>query len=160
MVSAISTALIGTLAGDFVRRKDISSARRSGLLLAAGVAFAFAAWALDGILPVNKKLWSPTFVLAAGGYSLILFSVFFWICDVRRWRAWAFPLRVVGMNSIAIYFLVRIVPVRPVVDFFFGGILSNLPKGAWPNLFVAAASLAIWWCILLFLYRKKVFFKV
>ena len=74
-IAAIPTAVLGTLVGDFVRRRDVAGPRKAALLATVGMVFALAAWALDGVLPVNKKLWSPTFTLAAGGYSLILFSL-------------------------------------------------------------------------------------
>ena len=159
-ISAIATAALGTFAGDFVRCKRIAGNRKAGLLFASGCVLALAAWALDGILPVNKKLWSPTFVFAAGGYSLVLFAFFYWICDVRGWRNWAFPFKVVGLNPITIYLMMRIVPSKPIVNFFLGGVLSYLPAGAWHNLVLSAATLVSWWLVLLFLYRKNVFLKV
>lgn len=159
-MSAVATAMLGTFAGDFVRRKDVSGGRKAFALLAAGCMLGLAAWALDGVLPVNKKLWTPTFVFAAGGYSLVLFAFFYWVCDVRGKRGWAFPLKVVGLNPITIYMLMRIVPSQHTVDFLLGGVLSFLPAGAWTDLAVSAATAALWWLVLLFLYRKNVFLKV
>ena len=159
-VSSVSTAILGTLAGDFVRHGGPSGFRKAAILLVAGVLMSATAWALDGVLPVNKKLWSPTFTLAAGGYSLVLFSLFYWICDVRRWRGWAFPLRVVGMNPITVYLLMRIVPGSGIVGFFLGGVVSLVPSGPCANLVVCAGTLGLWWLVLCFLYRKNVFLKV
>ena len=159
-VSSVATAILGTLAGDFVRNRGVSGARKAAFLAVAGVLMAVAAWALDGVLPINKKLWTPTFTLAAGGYSLVLFSLFYWICDVRGWRGWAFPLRVVGMNPITVYLLMRIVPGAGVVGFFLGGVVSLVPSGPCANLVTCLGTLALWWLVLLFLYRKNVFLKV
>ena len=64
---------------------------------------------LDPLQPINKKLWTPAFVFAAGAYSLGMFALFYYIIDVRQWRRWSYFFKVIGVNSITIYMVQRIV---------------------------------------------------
>ena len=120
--------------------------------MAAGLALSF-------VFPVNKKLWSPSFVLVVGGISFVLFSLFYWVIDVRGWRKWAFFFTVIGMNAITIYVLQWFVDFRRISRFFLGGVASLLPQ-AWGDFVLACGYVAACWLVLLFLYRKKVFLKV
>ena len=88
-----------------------------------------------------------------------LFAAFYWIVDVKMWRGWTFPLRVVGMSAITIYLLQRIIDFDAVSRFFLGG-LAVLAPSAWAKVVVAAGHLALCWLVLWFLYRKSTFLKV
>ena len=130
-----------------LRRRD-----RLPLLLAAGLAF-------SGVLPVNKKLWSSTFVCVVGAYSLGMFALFYYLIDVRGWRRWTLFFRVVGLNSITIYLAQRIVGFGRISDFFLGGVASKCPE-ALAAVVNSAGYVAVCWLFLYFLYRKNVFLKV
>jgi predicted acyltransferase len=110
-------------------------------------------------MPINKKLWTSSYVLVAGAYSLTLFAVFYWIIDVKMWRGWTFPLRVVGMNALTVYLVQRIVDFNAISKFFLGGVAGLLPSG-YGSALIAAGHLAACWLLLWFLYRKNVFLKV
>ena len=158
---AIVTAMLGMFAGDLVRLPEdkMSGGRKTLWLLAAAVACAglAALWNLD--FPINKKLWSSSFVLAVGSYSFACFAIFYYIIDVKGWNKWAFPLQVIGMNSITIYLLQRIVTISSINTYFLGGLagLCSEPVG---KAILAAGYVLISWLILYFLYRKEVFLKV
>ena len=127
-------------------------------LLAAGlaVAFCFGGWSL----PVIKPIWSSSFVLVAGGVSAALLALFYWIVDIKGWRRWGFFFKVIGMNAITIYVLVRtVLPYEFEKAYFFGGISKYLsPEVAE---FVAQAGLiALGWLLLRYLYEKKIFLRV
>ena len=164
---AIVTAMLGMFAGEFVRwngdgretARHAVGGRKAVAMLAAASAMLVAALVWSNWMPINKKLWTSSFVLAAGSYSLALFAVFYWIVDVRMWRGWTFPFRVVGMNAITIYLLQRIVDFDAVSRFFLGG-LAGLVPSAWAKVLVAAGHLAVCWLVLWFLYRKNTFLKV
>ena len=121
-------------------------------LLAVGLAF-------SGVLPVNKKLWSSTFVCVVGAYSLGMFALFYYLIDVRGWRRWPLFFRVVGLNSITIYLAQRIVGFGRISDFFLGGIASKCPEAV-AAVISSAGYVAVCWLFLYFLYRKNVFLKV
>ena len=167
---AIVTAMFGMFTGEFVRWRGEQGTGNGEqwvwnggckvvVILAVAAAMLVAALVWSQWMPINKKLWTPTFVLAAGSYSLALFAAFYWIVDVKMWRSWTFPLRVVGMNAITIYLLQRIVDFDAVSRFFLGG-LAELAPSAWAKVVVATGHLALCWLVLWFLYRKNTFLKV
>jgi predicted acyltransferase len=158
-LTGLVTAMLGTFAGELLRRTDLSGNRKTLILLGAGVVSLLVCLVWMPWCPVNKKIWTPTFVLAAGSYSFIALAVFYWIIDVRGWRRWSFFFQVIGMNAITIYVIRRVVPLRPIGEFFLKGVASR-GDAAWSSLVLSMGEVAVGWLILWFLYRKKVFLKV
>lgn len=155
---AIVTAMLGMFTGEWVRREDVSGSRKTGAMLGAAVVLIAAGYVWDIWFPINKKLWTSSFVLAAGGCSLAVFAVFYWLIDVKGWGGWAFPLKVIGMNSITIYMAQTIIAFDGISQFFFGGLASKC--GAAGSLVSAVGYVLVSWLFLYFLYRKKIFLKV
>lgn len=158
-VPAVVTAMLGMFTGEFVRRSDIRGGRKTLWMAAAAAALLAAGLAFSGVLPVNKKLWSSTFVCVVGAYSLGMFALFYYLIDVRGWRRWTLFFRVVGLNSITIYLAQRIVGFGRISDFFLGGIASKCPEAV-AAVISSAGYVAVCWLFLYFLYRKNVFLKV
>ena len=158
-VSGIPLALLGVLAGELLYAKRFSGNRKSLILLGAGLAALALTFAWMPWCPVNKKIWTGTFVLASASYSFILLSVFYWIIDVKGFRRWSFFFRVIGLNSITIYVAMRFVGFSQMSRFFFGGIAGFGDKD-WSAFVLAMGTVAIEWLVLLFLYRKNTFLKV
>jgi predicted acyltransferase len=105
---AIATVLIGILAGEWMR--SAHSRNRKALVLAAiGIVFTLGGWLLDPLLPINKRIWTTTFVLSSGGVSLLVFSVLYFVLDIRRWRWWATPALVFGTNAILAFALSNVI---------------------------------------------------
>ena len=167
---AIVTAMLGMFTGEFVRwrREQGTGNGEQGVwngggkvvtMLAAAAVMLAVGLVWSQWMPINKRLWTSTFVLVAGAYSLALFAVFYWIVDVKMWRGWTFPLRVVGLNAITIYLLQRVVDFDAISRFFLGGIVGLLPQESGAAL-ISMGHLAICWLVLCFLYQKKVFLKV
>ena len=158
-VSGIPLALLGVLAGELLYAKRFSGNRKSLILLGAGLAALALTFAWMPWCPVNKKIWTGTFVLASASYAFILLSVFYWIIDVKGFRRWSFFFRVIGLNSITIYVAMRFVGFSQMSRFFFGGIAGFGDKD-WSAFVFAMGTVAIEWLVLLFLYRKNTFLKV
>lgn len=159
-IPAVVTAMLGMFTGEFVRWKGrFGGGVKSLAMLVAAAILLVVGLAWSNWMPINKKLWTSTFVLVAGAYSLSLFAAFYWIVDVKMYRRWTFFFRVVGMNAITVYLLQRIVDFDAVSKFFVGGVAGLLPS-AWADVLVASGHLAVCWLILWFLYRKNVFLKV
>ena len=154
-----ATAMLGMFAGEIVRSADATGARKVLRLVLFGAALLVAGLAMTAAVPLSKKLWSPSFTLAVGGCSALLFALFYWLVDVKGWRRWTYPLRVIGLNSIAIYMLQRIVDFRGISRFFLGGVASKVPEAA-GAVILAAGYVALCWLLLVFLDRKKAYFKV
>ncbi len=118
-IPAIASLLIGILAGEWLR-SDRRAARKSLGLAAAGLALLIAGRLLHPYFPINKNLWTSSFVLFTGGFAMLALAACYWIVDVRAWRAWTAPFLVFGMNAILAYALAAIVS-EVSTDFEFGG---------------------------------------
>jgi predicted acyltransferase len=159
-VPAIGNGLLGILAGNLLRNNHkITASKKSLYLLLGGISSIILAliWNLD--FPINKNLWTSSFVLLTGGISLMLLSIFYYIIDVNQHKSWAFFLKVIGMNSILIYLSGHFIDWKYATDSFFHwvGQLAGNPFGA---VAMAICFLVIKWFFLYFLYKKKVFLRV
>lgn len=139
--------------------RPASGNQKTAGLAGAGAA-ALGLGALWGVwFPVNKALWTSSFVLVAGGLSLLLLALFYWVIDVRGFRRWAFPFAVIGTNAITIYLGTKLVDFDHTAGFIFGG-AAELAGGRLQPVLLAAGVLLVEWAVLYLLYRKKVFLKV
>jgi predicted acyltransferase len=160
IISAIATALAGMMAGTLLAHKGgISADKKAAILLFSGLLLIAASQLFNLIIPINKALWSPSFVFITAGISLSLLSVFYWIIDVKGYRKWTFPLRVIGMNSITIYMAQAIISFSAVSAFFIGGFASLFSKEV-AELINACGYVTVCWLFLWFLYKKGIFLKI
>jgi predicted acyltransferase len=157
---AIATTLIGALAGALLR-SGVSPFLKTAILFVSGAAAVQGGWLWEQMLglPVNKMLWSSSFVLVAAGWSAILLGGFYFVIDVCGLKAWAFFFVVIGANAITIYLLQRIVDFERSAAFLFGGLAKLVGQGDAP-LILAAGSLGLQWLVLWFFYRHRVFLRV
>jgi predicted acyltransferase len=156
-IPSISTTLIGALAGHWL------GSRRSGnvktiALFAAGIACLIIGYWWGKSFPIIKVIWTSSYVLYAGGWSLLLLAVFYWIIDVRGYRKWALIFIVIGVNPITIYFLQGFVNFDGIAAFFVEGFSQH--AGQFKSLVLPFAAFAVKWLLLLLLYRHRIFFKV
>lgn len=158
-VSGISLAIFGVLAGELLRDQRLSGNCRTLLLAGAGAISLVLMFAWMPLCPVNKKIWTSTFILSSASYSLLLLALFYWIIDVKGYRRWAFFFKVIGVNSITIYMLMRFFDFGSVSGHLLGGVAS-LGNGHWSDLVLAFGQVAVEWLILWGCYRKGVFLKV
>lgn len=100
---AISTGLLGIMVGSFLRKSSLDQNKKAIYMAAVGVIFIVLAQIWNIQFPINKNLWTSSFVLQVGGLSLLLLSLFYYIIDILGYQQWAFFFRVIGMNSILIY---------------------------------------------------------
>jgi predicted acyltransferase len=160
-IPAISTALLGMFTGEFLISKYLQDKPLRKVLFMAGAAVCLMIigqlWNL--FFPINKNLWTSSFVCWVGGLSLLLFSVFYLIIDVWSYRKWAFIFVVIGMNPITIYLAERIISFSSASKFFFGGFIALFPE-TWAPFLHGIAITTIGWVFLYILYRKKIFLKV
>ena len=155
---AIGTGLLGIFTGNLLRGGAASS-KKVVSLLAAGAACLAVGWLWNFVLPINKNIWTSSFTLFAGGWSILLLAVFYWIIDVKNWNRYAWILAVIGMNSILIYLAQHFIDFDFTTQALFGGLLKYFSE---PVQEVAAAIcyVLVEWLFLYFLYQKKVFLKV
>lgn len=157
-IPAIATALAGSLAGELLRINSISGMRKSGIMATAGVGCLLGAqlWNLD--FPINKNLWSSSFVLHCAGLSLLLLSLFHLVIDVWKIRRWTFFFVVIGSNSILIYMAPKFIDFHRFTHALLDG-PATLTGGFKPVL-IAIGLVTIKWSMLYLCHRKKVFLKV
>ena len=160
-IPAIVTAMLGIFTGELIRlpKEKLSGERKTLYMLGAAVVLALVAIIGKGFVPVNKMLWSSTFVCAVGAYSVAMMAIFYYIIDVRGWQKWTLIFRVVGMNSITIYLAQRFINFSGISNFFIGGFAGLLPE-QWASVVTQAGFVTACWLFLYFLYRKQTFLKV
>lgn len=156
-IPAVATALIGVLAGGWLRSAAPAS-RKTVLLGLAGGACVTAGELWGRQFPIIKNLWTSSYVLVAAGWSLLLLGLFYGIIDGLKWRAWAFPFVVIGMNAITIYVGARFIGFDKMTDYFLGGAIRE--AGTLGPAVRAAGVLAFEWLFLYWLYRQRLFLRV
>lgn len=158
-IPAIGTGLLGILAGSYLKNTDINGARKAMYLAIAGIIFIGLGWFWNYDFPINKNLWTSSFVLNVGGISLLLLSLFYYIIDVLGYRRWSFFFRVIGMNSILIYMSGHFINWEYTTEGFFKwlGQWMGDPFGA---VAMAICYVMVKWAFLYFMYKKKVFLRV
>ena len=158
-IPAIGTGLLGILAGQLLRTAPLSGAAKAGRLALGGIISVGLALAWNVVFPINKNLWTSSFVLCVGGISLLLLALFYYIIDVRGYRKWAFFFTVIGMNSIFIYLSGHFINWKYMTDGFFAWVGQWIGT-PWDVFAMALCLLAVKWLVLYLLYRKKVFLRV
>ncbi|MCH8839146.1 MAG: DUF5009 domain-containing protein [Planctomycetes bacterium] len=157
-VPAIGTALAGAITGQLLKNPRTTGYFKTAVMAVAGLACLGLAWLWNLDFPINKNLWSSSFVLHCAGWSLLFLALFYLVIDVWRLRGWTLPLVVIGSNSILIYLAQRVIDFGYTTHFFFDGLLEYV--GQYKLLLWAIAVLAIKWLFLYLLYRKRIFLKV
>ncbi len=156
-IPAVATTLLGALAGHWLLSDRNRWTKATGLLLSGLVCLGLGTiWGRD--FPIIKNLWTSTFVLVAGGWSLLLLALFYTIIDVLKLRAWAFFFVVIGVNAITIYVASAIIPFDEIAEHLLGGVARL--SGSFRPAVVPIGTVAIEWLMLLHLYRNKIFLRV
>jgi predicted acyltransferase len=156
---AIVTAMLGIITGNFLKSKRYIAQKKVLLMFVASVALIIIGLWWNYFFPINKNLWTSSYVCFVGGLSLLLLTVFYYIIDVLKFRKWSFVFVVIGMNSITIYMAQKIVNFKHIAKFLGGGTVELFPVIYQP-LISSIIYLVIIWCFLYFLYRKNIFLKV
>ncbi|MBO7230630.1 MAG: DUF5009 domain-containing protein [Bacteroidaceae bacterium] len=156
---AVVTAMAGIFTGDFVRQKRVKEYSKVGIMLLTSLLLLVLGYLWGLAFPINKNLWTSSFVVFAAGWSLLLFALFYLVIDVVGLKRWSFFFRVIGMNSITIYLLQQFFDFHKPVQTLFAGLISLFPDMYYPSLYWCCYVL-ICWLLLYFLYRKGVFLKV
>lgn len=161
-IPAVATTLLGALAGAWLRSARGPWQKAAGLA-ASGAASLALGTAWGSWFPVIKNLWTSSFVLVAGGWSLLLLALFYTAIDAIGWRRWAFPLVVVGVNAITIYVVPRFLDFDRLSRFFLGGVYELSDRwiaGDFTPVASAIGVLIAKWLFLYYLYRRRIFLRV
>ena len=161
-IPTLGTMILGLIAGRWLRASAPAIPYRH--LLIAGVA-GLALGALlhvTGICPVVKRIWTPSWTIFSGGACFLLLAAFCWVIETRGYRRWAFPLIVVGLNSIAAYLIAHLFE-----HFIAGSFRTHLGPNAFAlfgtglqPLVEGSAILAVYWLLLYWMYQRKLFLRI
>jgi predicted acyltransferase len=158
-IPAIGTGLLGILTGSFLKNSPLSGGSKAARMAFTGLVFILLALLWNLNFPINKNLWTSSFVLNVGGISLVLLAGFYYLIDVLGYRKWAFFFAVIGMNSILIYMSGHFIDWEYSTRGFFQW-LGQWVGDPYNILVLVFCYLAVKWAFLYFLYRKKVFLRV
>lgn len=161
-IPAVGTALLGVFTGQFLKYQSLAwpMLKKGMVMLLAGVVLIGLGTLWDLAFPINKRLWTSSFVVYVGGFSLVFLALFYLIIDVAEYRKWAFPFVLIGSNSILIYLAAEgAVNFSHTANFFFGGLIHYASLN-WQAVFSAASVIVVQLLLLYFLYRKKIFLKI
>jgi predicted acyltransferase len=169
-VPAIVTALLGVLTGEWLRRQPTTGSTAARLALAGAVCAAvgqiWGAW-----FPVNKSLWTSSYVMLMGGLALITLALCYWLIEVQGYRRWAVPFVVFGVNALALYFLssavaqmlvmIRVGPENASLkSLLFNRLFAPWASPINASLAYACAYLLLWWGLMWILYRRRIVLRV
>lgn len=172
-IPALATMLGGAVTGEFLMRSLKTERGRFATLLVTGILLVVAGTALDPkilpgvgaqlepytVLPVVKRIWTPSWAVLSGGWVLILLSVFYWLVEVRGMRRLVYPLVVVGANSLVIYLLHSL-----CAGWITENLHKHLPETAFPAYWTPVIErcgvLFVLWLVCWWLYKQKAFIKL
>lgn len=159
-VPAVATTLLGSLTGHYLRATRDSGPRRVGTLALAGLAALAAGWLWHPLFPVNKNLWTSSFVLVTAGWSLLLLASFHYLVDLKGWGRFFLPFMLIGLNPLTIYIAQEgILDFEGCMRFFLGGVLNHLAP-ALAAVVAVLGVLALKVLLVGFLHRQKIYLKV
>jgi len=156
ILPSIATTIIGLLVGEVLisPRPKESKLRRIGALGILCMALGFA---ISPFMPPILDLWTTSYGLLTAGWACLMLLAFYWIIDIRGYKKWSFPLRVIGMNAIFIYMFTSLCPISQTVGIFTSGIANKL--GSLGPLFMTFSVVLVEWLILFWMYRRRIFIR-
>lgn len=162
-IPTLGTMILGLIAGGMLRSERSSLDKVKWLALAGLVSLvAGAALGWLGVCPVVKRIWTPSWVLYSGGWCFLLLAGFFAVIDWWGRKGWAFPIVVIGMNSIAAYCIAHLFDgfIGKALKTHLGQDAFKLFGDAYEPLVHGAAILFFLWLILFWMHRRKLFLKI
>jgi predicted acyltransferase len=161
-IPTLGTMILGLLAGGWLRTPRSEIEKLRGLLV-AGVALVLVAvaWHFTGTCPIVKRIWTPSWTLYSGGWVILMLAGFYALMEWKGWKRWAFPLMVIGANSIAAYMM-----DWTMERFFSDALNRHIGKavfagfGAFEPVARGGVVLLIFWLILYWMYRRKIFLRI
>jgi predicted acyltransferase len=173
-IPAIGTTLAGVLTGHWLRSVKSQAAKAWGMFL-VGIVGVCAGLLWNRWFPINKNLWTSSFVLFTAGFALVFLALLYWILEIRQWRgAWTMPILVLGMNAITAFVADAVVygpgysfnakgpngtsmPWHEAAQAYLESFGLSIPTA---SLIYSLAALSFCWFLLWLLWRKRVFIKV
>jgi predicted acyltransferase len=162
-IPTLATMMLGVWTGEWLKRPQPAENTFKGLL-AAGVVLTLGGLALDWleICPIVKRIWTSSYTLFSGGLVVAILAVFYGVLEIKGWRRWAFPLLVIGANSIVVYVMSWTMEafVRTALVRHLGHAPFAVLGAPFEPALEGAAVLLVFWLILYWMYRRRVFVRI
>ncbi len=162
-IPTLGTMIFGLMAGGLLK-SGLDAKEKMRVLVLAGIAGLVVGQliGLTGICPIVKRIWTPSWTIFSAGWCCMIMAALYWILDVRQKTRWAFPLVVVGMNSIAMYVIAHIFPemIGRTLKTHLGHNVFERIGGVYAPILESAALLFVMWLIVYWMYRRKLFLKI
>jgi predicted acyltransferase len=159
----LGTMILGLIAGKWLQQ-PIGFGQRSLLLLGGAVACMLIAWLLDrqGVCPIVKRIWTPSWTLWSGGICLLWLWTLHAICDAAQFNRWGYFWMVIGANSIVAYVMSWTLegPVRDAIERHFGWLLDRSVSDAFRPMWLGALTLTLFWLVLRWMHKNRIFVKI
>ena len=158
-IPAVASGLIGLFAGLLMVNGRFTPWKKFGIYLGAGILLVVLGYALGFQTPIIKKIWTSSFVLVAGGYSLLLLSLFYLVVDIFKFQKWAIPFIWIGANPLMIYLASEFLDFHDMAERIVGGPVAE-SLGDYGELMVTTLGIVFVFIFARFLYKKKIFLRV
>jgi predicted acyltransferase len=172
-IPAIATTLAGVLTGHWLRSRRTQFEKAGGMFFAGACAIAVG-WAWHFWFPINKSLWTSSYVVFTAGMALQMLGICYWLVDIKGYRAWAKPFVIFGVNALALFvfsgLLARLMGIIkiPRADgaslalqpYIYKNLFASWAAPINASLFYAIAYIFFWLLLMWLLYRKRIFIKV
>jgi predicted acyltransferase len=161
-IPTLGTMLLGLAAGRWFLRSEPNIPMRKFLLAAAALIAAGLLLHFTGVCPIVKRIWTPAWTLFSGGMCFLFLAAFSWVIDIKKHRAIAFPLVVVGINSIAAYMIAHLFEdfIESSFRIHLGMSALNVFGPALEPTVLGALTLLSYWLILFWMFRKRIFIRI
>jgi predicted acyltransferase len=170
---AIATTLCGVLTGHLLRSRRVPLEKVAWMFVAGAICM-IVGWAWNFWFPVNKALWTSSYVVLTAGMALELLAACYWIVDIKGYARWAKPFLAFGTNALVVYFLSEFaVLVASLIKFTRAdgsrvdvlGLIYEKLFASWASpinasLMFALCTVLVWLGVMSILYRKRIFIKV
>lgn len=162
-IPTLGTMILGLIAGGWLQRES-SPQQKLLKLSVAGLICLILGFGLDyfGVCPSVKRIWTPAWTLYSGGWCFLFMAGFYGVIDVQSFRSWAFPLKVIGMNSIAAYLIAHLFDnfIEKSLHIHFGKEAFKILGVELEPLLLGLAILFVFWLILFWMYQRKLFLRI
>src|SRR5436305_262272 len=162
-IPSLGTMILGLLTGEWLKGKGSKEQKLRGLVIAGtGLLLLGLLCQWAGICPIVKRVWTSAYTLYSGGWVLLILAGFYALIEWKGWQRWAFPLVVVGMNSIAVYVMAWTMTgfFGNALDRHLGKVISVMAGATFQPVLHGFAVMLIFWFILLWMYRRKIFLRI
>ncbi|HKV36961.1 MAG TPA: DUF5009 domain-containing protein [Pyrinomonadaceae bacterium] len=167
-IPALVTTMIGVLTGHWLRNEKTRMEKVAGMFVAGAVLTAIG-WGWNAFFPINKALWTSSYVLFTGGLALQFLALCYWLIDIKGYRRWAKPFEIFGLNAIALYILADLIAVLlglikvgndSVGGWIYDRVFSSCLSPINASLAFAISLVLVCFFFMWLLYRKRIFIKI